>query len=200
MPDEVDGRDRVEALRADALQLAQNGEHEAALDCFQRARAADSARWDCYRDEAKVLLTLGRDEEAVSVLTSAVRHLPDQAEPLFRLGELEDRQGDSAAARRHLERASRLESGRADIWHCLGLACRHARCLPDAVEALRRATALAPADAGAWYDLAHALVDADCRDDAVTAFDAFLRLADEDQPARAAALRVRRLLQTEAGA
>ncbi|MCC6780356.1 MAG: tetratricopeptide repeat protein [Hyphomicrobiales bacterium] len=91
--------------------LAAQGEHQAALRCFDEALAADSAYVSAYYNRAIACIALGRAREAVRSLARTCALEPQHYEAHRALGFLWLSQGERGRALDHFARAYELRRG-----------------------------------------------------------------------------------------
>src|SRR5207245_3641150 len=85
--------------------------YEQARNWFQTSLARNKSYPDGYLGLADTLLAVGRGEEALVVLETGVKEVPDSAELLLRLGQAYENAGRHVEARTRLEEAARKDPG-----------------------------------------------------------------------------------------
>jgi putative thioredoxin len=127
-----------DALREEAAALVAEGKHEEALACLVHASQLDPHNEAVRLDGIELLLTLGRHDEAKTLLASDFPKQAERAEALRKRLELADVKVDTGALDAALaanpnDHAARLERSRA-----LAGAGKYREALEDAMEVVRR--------------------------------------------------------------
>jgi tetratricopeptide (TPR) repeat protein len=122
---------------------------------------------------------LGRMEEAVAALATAVRLEPDNPDPYVNLGAALASLGRLEEAIGALTRAVTLEPANADARNNLGLALTLAGRSDEAVPILAEAVRLDPVYDRAWYNLGHALLLDGRNSEAITALQRALTISPD---------------------
>lgn len=140
-------------------------------------------------------LRSGRLDDAERAARKLLDDQPDHGPTLQLLGLIAHRRGDYAAAVDLLEHSIRCDATQA-AWHYnLGVSCRCAQRIDDAIACYRRAVEIDPVYASAWHNLGSALHALGESDDAV---EALSRCAQLD-PRHAAAHRLLGMIWRDRG-
>jgi tetratricopeptide (TPR) repeat protein len=150
----------VELLCDLAQTYHQAGEHERALAVLDRAEHAGGqpSRFAALR--ARLLMALGRWQEAATLLEGELAAAPDSAALLANLGYARWAAGEAASALQPLERAAELDAGSADIRYQFALALEETGDPTAASQMLQEAIARDSRHARALAMLARLALDA----------------------------------------
>jgi Flp pilus assembly protein TadD len=138
------------------------GHVNAGLSSLGHAVRLDPANHFAWNGLARVLLALGRSQEAEDAWRTALRARPDDVDLMVSMAVAQAAQGRTTEALRTLGRATEVEPGSARAWSQLGVVALTHQDLGTAGEALLRALDLAPDNEEALFHLAvlHVLVGA----------------------------------------
>jgi predicted O-linked N-acetylglucosamine transferase (SPINDLY family) len=187
----VDAAEAARALRKKANELVQLGQHEAALNYFERALACNPDDPNTLNDRGNSLQDLQRYAEAVASYDAALRikrELPatlnNRGNALRKLGRLEE-------ALRDLDAALRIRPTLAEALNSRGNVLRDLGRLEEALSSFEAALALKPEFVLAHCNRGNTLLDLGQPGAAFTCFDALLKHLPDDGEAlygRASAL------------
>ena len=138
----------LQARIREALALADAGLAEKALDVLRRAKKTlhDEAPALCNA-ELRLLLELGRDEEALRVATESIAAFPKDPDLLYETAMIEENHGLHEAAEEHLRALIAIQPSHVQGCNALGyLLADDSRNLSEARTLLERAYAASPLD------------------------------------------------------
>jgi tetratricopeptide (TPR) repeat protein len=119
------------------------GEHERALSVVERVESLADGPAQCAALKGRLLLALGRWDEASALFERALHDAPDSAALVFNLGYSIWASGaEPQRAVDLLRRATSIEPANADFHYHLALALEETESLNDAMEALEQALSL----------------------------------------------------------
>ena len=162
------------------------GSPPVAAEFYRRATEWDPRSAPPHHELAVVLSQMGRAEEAVASLRTALKLAPNEAEYHYKLGLALNEAGDTAGTIAALEQAVKLDPGHAPAWYNLGLAYNAQNRSGDALGALQRAGAAEPTSARIPYARATILLRLNRRDEARQALRATLAIDPNHPQARSA--------------
>jgi tetratricopeptide (TPR) repeat protein/capsular polysaccharide biosynthesis protein len=102
--------------------IAQRGDFDAAIACWQQAAALDPTLVEAYQQQGSVLQKLDQLEQAISCYASVLALQPDRVETLYHLGLCRFQQGKADEAIAHFTAAIQLNSDDSRIYGDRGYA------------------------------------------------------------------------------
>ncbi len=169
---------------AQAVEHHRAGRLAAAESLYRKVLPTDSRHADALHLTGVAASQLGRLDEALELITQAVRERPDAAAYQLSLGQVHaaaSRLDDSIAAYRQ---ATVLAPQWADVWFGLGVALQAANRQQEAIDVYRRLLRIEPDHPDACHNLASALELSAHMDEAISLYHRALEL----EPGRAATL------------
>ena len=136
------------------LTAAAQGRGELALSYWERVKNAPDLLPALAQGRGRVLLHLGRLEEALAQLQEAMTLQPDDAVNYYFIGLVSVQQGALKDAQRYFRQASVLDAQLAPAHYELGVLALHAEQYPQALTAFKTAVELMPKSPEAANNLA----------------------------------------------
>ncbi|MBI2505310.1 MAG: tetratricopeptide repeat protein [Candidatus Latescibacteria bacterium] len=133
---------RVQTNLGKALQLA--GDHEGALQAYQKALKLDDRHGDAYNNIATILHQQGRLDEAIAWYHKAIERYPNHEEIYQNLADAHSEKGELEQAVAMYQQALKLNPKDGPAWNNCGQTLYQARRWAEAEEAFLRAIALIP--------------------------------------------------------
>ncbi|WP_163096142.1 tetratricopeptide repeat protein [Acidithiobacillus ferrianus] len=143
-------------LRRATQVTAQFGDFPGALQLAERWRAAAPGSADADQFEAALLLTTGKDEQAIQLLQATLARFPDNPNVTLQLAELLVSHGRSGEARRLLSALADKDPDSASAYYALGRIDLAEKRPEHAISWLDKATSLRPD----WQEAAIGLAEA----------------------------------------
>ncbi|MEW6428700.1 MAG: tetratricopeptide repeat protein [Thermodesulfobacteriota bacterium] len=151
----------------------------AAVQALRQAAAANPADVTVLVQLSSLLQDQHRGEEALEVLQTALRHMPDQAILHERLGDIHLRNNTLDEAIRAYRQVVRLSPPNTRASNNLGLALQRYGKPEEAIAVLRQAAAVDGRVAQTWFNLGNALMETGDRAEAAKAYGEAVRLRPE---------------------
>jgi tetratricopeptide (TPR) repeat protein len=186
---------QVEAWHLLGMALQGCGNHQGAIDAYQRALGLQPDSVEAHQQLAQVLTAQGRRREAITHYRHALRLRPNHAEVMAQLGLVLAEEGQRDEAVVYLRQATREQPDVAQTHQNLGVALAQQGRLAESVQSLERAMQLKPDYAEAHYNLGNVLQEMGRREEAITHF----RLCLQIKPNHAGACNNLGLALTETG-
>ncbi len=139
-----------------ARSLLEQGRNRSAIEVLERAIAL-APRPEYRFAKAMCALNVGELETAEAELRQALAGRPEDAEALYKLGEILVERGDYRSARRFLERALEANPGHLEARYLAGLTAAHGDDSAAAVRLFEEVLRAVPGHVGALYNLGRTL-------------------------------------------
>jgi len=136
------------------LASAAQGQSEAALSCWDQVKNAPDLLPDLAQGRGRVLLAMGRLEEALAQFQDAMTYQPDNAANYYFIGLVSLQQGALGDARRYFRQASVLDPKFGQAHYELGVLALHNEQYPQALTAFKAAVEHMPQSPEAANNLA----------------------------------------------
>jgi tetratricopeptide (TPR) repeat protein len=160
--------------------LREQGNDEAALECYAKALEAYPEFPEAYVNMSVCWCNLGNLEKAIPCLEEAVRLRPDFAEALSSLGNVLREQGNHKAALTYYQRAIEINTANPDAYVDIGSCWYDAGDLEQAVHYFEKALGLKPDHVEALGALSDALLAMGRSTEARATLDRALQLAPDN--------------------
>lgn len=133
------------ALLLCGIMLERQGKYERAIECYERAVAANPNLVDARVNLGTLFLRKGEDKRARAEWRRVYSLNPSNSRVLHNLGALELRDGNHDAARNLLEKALEFSPDNPALWNNMGVLCAATGRKQEAVKAFEKASELDPA-------------------------------------------------------
>lgn len=146
-------------LLATGLKSYQQGNLEAAEKNFRRVIRRDSGNIHGLNLLGMICVNTGRQEEAVTLITRALKIKPSDAQAHGNLGLAYQRTGNLPKAEQHFRTSIEIDANKPTIWNSLGNVLRDSGRATDAIEAYESTLKVDGNYPECWTNLSKALVD-----------------------------------------
>jgi len=148
----------IDLLEA-GLNCYQQGNLEAAEKHFRQVVSRDSSNIHGLNLLGMVCVNTGRPDEAVQLITRALKINPADAQAHGNLGLAHQRMGNLELAERHFRESIRLDANKPVVWNSLGNVLREKGQAADAIKAYESTLKVNGNYSECWANLSKALVD-----------------------------------------
>ena len=141
------------------LKCYQLGNLDAAEKHFRQVVSRDSSNIHGLNLLGMVCVNTGRPEEAVQLITQALKINPVDAQAHGNLGLAYQRMGNLVLAERHFRKSTEIDANKPTIWNSLGNVLREKGQASDAIKVYESTLKVEGNYAECWTNLSQALVD-----------------------------------------
>ncbi len=146
-------------LLAAGLKCYQQGNLDAAEKHFRQVVSRDSSNTNGLNLLGMICVNTGRQDEAVKLISRALKIKPADAQAHGNLGLAYQRMGNLGLAERHFRESIRLDANRPAVWNSLGNVLRETGRAADAIKAFESTLKVNGNYPECWSNLSKALVD-----------------------------------------
>ena len=140
----------IEGQIASLIQLMTPQAGQEAMQLYQKAISERPKDWQLKRQYARLLQSVGQEEQAVRLWESVISNLPHDPMSLFQLGSAYNRLNQYAKAEKSLRQAVALRDRHPRAWNSLGICLSHLDRFAASHKSFAKAVALKP-DYGEAY-------------------------------------------------
>jgi tetratricopeptide (TPR) repeat protein len=165
----------IELLEA-GLRCYQLGNLDAAEKHFRQVVSSDRSNIHGLNLLGMVCVNTGRQEEAVQLISKALKINPTDAQAHSNLGLAYQRMGNLKLAERHLKKSIEINANKPAVWNSLGNVLRESGQAADAIKAYESTLKIDGNYPECWTNLSQALVDIGKFEQALQAVNRALQL------------------------